>query len=110
VLGNLSVSLTGLLFWLIMPRLIGLRNLGEASEIISAAMLATTLVSAGLPLAVIREVAELREDGYVAAAIAGFGLAVLAGGLATGLASLLGYQGYSFFSFLLAFLSLSSMP
>lgn len=110
VLGNLSVSLTGLLFWLIMPRLIGLRNLGEASEIISAAMLATTLVSAGLPLAVIREVAELREDGYMAAAIAGSGLAVLGGGLATGLASLLGYQGYSLFSFLLAFLSVSSMP
>lgn len=62
VLGNLSVSLTGLLFWLIMPRLIGLRNLGEASEIISAAMLATTLVSAGLPLAVTREVAEIRKD------------------------------------------------
>ncbi len=110
VLGNLSVSLTGLLFWLILPRLIGLRSLGEASEIISASMLATTLVSAGLPLAVIREVAELRENGYVASALAGLGLALLGGGIATGLAFLLGYSGYLFFSFFLTFLTIASIP
>ncbi len=110
VLGNLSVSLAGLLFWLIMPRLIGLRNLGEASEIISAAMLATTLVSAGLPLAVIREVAELGEDGYLAATFTGLGLALFGGVLAIGLATLLGYGEYYLVSFLLAFLSIASVP
>jgi len=87
-----------------------MRSLGEASEIISAAMLAVTLVSAGLPLAVIREVAELRERGYLAAAVTGAALAIIAGLLAAVLAAVLGYSRYWLAAFALAMLSTASIP
>ncbi|BEP16655.1 hypothetical protein PYJP_00070 [Pyrofollis japonicus] len=110
LLSNITVSLIGLLFWLAMPRLIGLKAMGEASEIVSSAMLASTLVAAGLPLAVIRETAEFGAVGYAASFLVGLLLAILGFLAAYLLAVVLGYAGYALIPASMAFLSIAGIP
>ncbi len=55
--GTLIASLTGLLFWFVVTKFSGVATIGEASTVISTAQMATTLISAGLGIAALREAA-----------------------------------------------------
>ena len=56
-LSNGVITLSGFLFWLIITRVVGVWSIGVASAIVSASTIAATLTSAGLSIAVIREIA-----------------------------------------------------
>lgn len=56
-LGNLVVSFSGLIFLLIATKLIGVKCIGEASAVISAATVAHLIANASMDIVVIREVA-----------------------------------------------------
>jgi len=90
-LGNLSISLGGFIFWLVIARLVGAEALGVASAVVSCSGIAVTFVSAGLGIAVMREVAVRGLNALVTstvlALIMGIGAAFLAALLAHGLGS-----------------------
>jgi len=54
---TLAVSASGFILWVIISRLLGVEVVGVTSAAVSAAGVASTLVAAGLPLAVMREFA-----------------------------------------------------
>lgn len=56
-LGSLVNNVLGLVFWLVITYMSGVGSIGEASAIVSAATIALTLVSGGLNIAVVRQVA-----------------------------------------------------
>lgn len=91
-LGSFVVSVSGLLFWLIVARISGADTIGEASAIYSAAIIAATLVSAGLNLAVIREVAAYGQKAINESIVVSLILAFVASFLTFPLARFLGYN------------------
>ncbi len=107
-LSNVIAALGGFAFWVIMARVAGLKALGVASAIVSAASIATTFVSAGLGIAVVREVASRDYEAFWASLAVSIGLGLAASALATVFASLLGV-GSSYLCSLLAFLSVLSL-
>lgn len=90
-LGGATTAFLGFVFWVAMAKLVGVGSVGIASAIVSSAMMATTLVSAGLNIAVIREVA---ANG-MAAVPSVLALALLMG-LGSGLVSLALCRGLSY--------------
>ena len=90
-LGSLTVSLTGLVFWLVITRLAGAAGVGVASSAISAALVALTLTSAGLNLAVSREVAAHGYEALWASLVVAFAAGGLAALLTVPLVAALGY-------------------
>ncbi len=101
-LGNLTLSLSGLVFWLVIASIVGASSIGIASIVVSSSAIAVTLVSAGLNIAVIREVAARG----VRASIASLLLALIAGSIAAAISIPLvcgvGYGELSIYSSLLA--------
>ena len=109
-LGSLSISLGGFVFWLVIAKLVGAEALGVASAVVSCSGIAVTFASAGLGIAVMREVA-IRELNALAASmllalVMGVGAAFLAAFLAHGL----GYLDLVGIAFLLALASTISTP
>ena len=109
-LGSLAVSLTGLVFWIVIARLVGVESLGVASAIVSSSSIAVTLTSAGLNIAVMREVAARGVKAFTAsmmlASIMGITAALIAAILTYGV----GYQELIPISSLLALTALISIP
>ncbi len=107
-LGNLSISLLGFLFWMILSRVVGVEGVGVSSAIISAVSIAVTITSAGLNFAVIREVAANGARSFTASLV----LAVLSSMFSTvivqPLVYSLGYAVYGFFASVLAFITVFS--
>jgi len=109
-LGSLSISLGGFVFWLVIARLVGAEALGVASAVVSCSGIAVTFVSAGLGIAVMREVAVKGLNALAAsmplALVMGVGAAFLAAFLARGL----GYLNLAGIAFLLALANTISTP
>ena len=109
-LGSLSISLGGFVFWLVIARLVGAEALGVASAVVSCSGIAVTFVSAGLGIAVMREVAVKGLNALAAsmplALVMGVGAAFLAAFLAHGL----GYLDLAGIAFLLALANTISTP
>lgn len=57
-LANISISITGLIFWIIVSKMLGLKLLGIISVIINTSMLSAALASSGITIATIREIAK----------------------------------------------------
>ncbi|MCD6488211.1 MAG: oligosaccharide flippase family protein [Desulfurococcales archaeon] len=109
-LGNLTVSLTGFVFWVVVAKLVGAESIGMASMVVSSASIAATLTSASMNLAVIREFAVKEFQVFTSTLL----LAVLTGCLASSISlPLIGGLGYSrlaVHTLLLAFLTVISVP
>jgi len=56
-IGNTTVSIVGFLFWFAISRIAGVECVGVASAVVSAASIASIIVSSGLDTAIIREAA-----------------------------------------------------
>lgn len=54
-LSSLTVSLPDFVFWLVITKLVSAESIGIASVVVSSASIASTLTSAGMNIAVIRE-------------------------------------------------------
>ena len=67
-LSTVIVSLSGFALWVIISRLLGVGVVGVTSAAVSAAGVASTLVAAGLPVAVMREVAARGPEALLPAA------------------------------------------
>ncbi|NPA99586.1 MAG: oligosaccharide flippase family protein, partial [Crenarchaeota archaeon] len=93
-LGSITISLTGLLFWLVISRLSGAESIGVASSIFSSAAIASTLVSAGINIGVMREVAARGPKAVTPGLLAALILGLAASTLAIPLCHLLGYMGW----------------
>ncbi len=108
-LGSLATSLSGFVFVIVVARLVGVDAIGIASMMFSSASIAVAVVSAGLNLAVIREVAAsgLRVVKSVVAlgAVLGLIAAIISIPLALGV----GYGVILVFTPLMASLSLLSV-
>ncbi len=104
-LSNLAISFSGLIFLLAVTKFIGIKCVGEASAVISAATVAYLVASASIDVAVIREVA-LRGCRSIYPSLV---LASLTGALALALSIplvyALGYSELVFYASLYAFLA-----
>ncbi len=96
-LGSITVSLTGLLFWLIISRLSGAGSIGVASSVFSSAAIASTLVSAGINIGVVREVAAHGQAAVSSALLTSLFLGLASSMVALPLCLLLGYSGWLLF-------------
>jgi len=104
-LGSLSISLTGLVFWLVISRLAGVEAVGVASAIVSGASIAVTVVSAGLNIAVVREVAAKGVRAFTSSIVFALIVGVLAIAVTVPLTSILGYGGFAYVASILALAS-----
>lgn len=77
-LSGLTISLTGFAFWIALTRIVGVSSVGLASTVVSSASIAATLVSAGLNLAIAREVATRGWRAVFSAAVLSVVLSVAA--------------------------------
>ena len=105
---NVVMALGGFIFWVIMAKLSGLKALGIASAIVSAAAIASMLVSAGINIAVIREVASRGLEAFWSALMISLFLGAISSILAFGLAKFLDV-GNSFICAVLSFASVISI-
>ena len=92
LLSNIVISVSNFLFWLIVSRIVGVDVVGVASATISAATIALTLSSAGLSLAVVREVSAQGSRAFMASIIIAAVSCLVATTLVYPLTVLLGYQ------------------
>ena len=104
-LGSLVVSLSGFIFWVILSRLAGVESVGIASAVVSASGVATTLVSAGLNIAVVRVVAAGGPKAFTTSVILAVVLGSAAAVLTIPLIHSLGYGGLTYFASALALLT-----
>ena len=109
LLGGLAVSLAGFVFWLVLSRLVGVESVGIASAIVSASGVASTLVSAGLNIAVIREVAAEGPKAFTTSLLLALVLGSVAAVVTVPLTHSLGYGSLAFFASTLALLSIMSI-
>ena len=109
-LGNLSISLGGFVFWFVIARLVGAEALGVASAVVSCSGIAITLISAGLNIAVMREVAVRGLNALVASAVLALIMGIGAAFLAALLAHGLGYLDLIGIASLLALANIISTP
>ncbi len=93
-LGSITVSLTGLIFWLIISRLSGAGSIGVASSVFSSAAIAGVLVSAGVNIGVMREVAARGPGAVPPGLMAALVLGAMASLLVVPLCLLLGFGGW----------------
>lgn len=108
-LGGLVTSLTGFVFVIIVARLVGVDAIGVASMMLSSASIAVTIVSAGLNIAVVREVAAGGLGAVRSALVLGVLLGSLAALISVPLATLIQGGLVSTYAPLMAFLSLLSL-
>ncbi len=109
ILSSSVVSiLTGLIFWFVLTRIVGVSSVGKASAIVSSAGIATTLLSAGLSLAIIRVVASRGRFGVLASVMVSLMLGIMASSLSFLLSRKLGF-GFSYYAGIMAFLSVASL-
>ncbi len=109
-LSSLTVAVIGFVFWLIITRIVGAKSIGVASSIISSSTIAITVISAGLNIAVIREIAAKGTTALKASIVVSSLLAFLAGVISIPLVRILGYGNFSLIAFVLALTSLISIP
>ena len=109
LLGGLAVSLAGFVFWLVLSRLVGVESVGIASAIVSASGVASTLVSAGLNIAVIREVAAEGPKAFTTSLLLALVLGSVAAVVTVPLTYSLGYGSLASFASALALLSIMSI-
>lgn len=107
-LGNLLISLTNFVFWLVIARFVGVEALGISSVIVSCSGLAATLISAGLGIAIIREVALKELESLVASIILALVMGLIAALLAAFFAGSLGYSNLIVIAFLLSLANIVS--
>lgn len=88
---NLVVSVSGLLFWLLMTGLSGVEAVGVGGGVISATMIAVMVSSSGLNLAVSKEIAAYSYEAVDAGLIVGLVLGLVSGGIGGFLVAMLGY-------------------
>lgn len=93
LLGNLAISLSGFVYWLLAARLFSAYSLGVAASIVSAAMVANALLCSGMNIAIMREVARLGPRGVASSMIFATLLGAASALLAMVLARILGYPG-----------------
>jgi len=79
---TITISLTGFALWVIISRILGLGTVGVTSAAISAAGVASTLIAAGLPIAVMRETAAKGVEALKPAAAAAITLGLASAALA----------------------------
>ncbi|RLF19922.1 MAG: hypothetical protein DRZ82_03940 [Thermoprotei archaeon] len=108
-LGSLSNSIAGLIFWLVITWLAGVRSIGIASSIVSASSIAVTFITAGMNIAVVREVAARGREMIIASLLLAFIMGSIAAIIAAPLAKALGYSRLTVIASLLAILSVMSM-
>jgi len=108
---SLMVSITGLVYWFIVSRVLGVGSVGIISSLVSAAGLATALTSAGLPIASLREFAAKRL-AVLKPSIAASTVFALASALLAYLLSirLVGVKEFMWFPVLMGFIGVLSMP
>lgn len=102
LLGSISVSLSGFVFWLVITWLVGVESVGVASATVSSSTIAVTLVGAGLNIAVMREVAARGLRAFIAALVLSSIVGLVAGILAVPLIQALGYGDLALIASLLA--------
>ncbi len=93
LLGNLAISLSGFVYWLLVARLFSAYSLGVAASIVSAAMVTNALLCSGMNIAIMREVARLGPRGAASSMIFATPLGASSALLAMVLARILGYPG-----------------
>ncbi len=108
-LGNLTLSLTGFIFWIVIAKLVGASSIGVASAIVSSSAIAVTLVSAGLNIAVIREVAAKGVRALTVSLLWSLITGIIAAIISIPLVNGLGYSELSVYALLLALLTTSSI-
>ena len=101
--GNIIVSIFGLIFWIVVTRLIGVESIGVASTIISSSMIAITLFTAGLYISIVREVAAHGFQTYISALLFASVFGLLASALSIPLIILVNCPQYTFFGPFLVF-------
>ena len=109
LLGGLAVSLSGFVFWFVLSRLVGVESVGVASAIVSASGVASTLVGAGLNIAVIREVAARGPRAFTTSLLLALVLGSIAAVVTVPLTYSLGYGGLTSFASALALFSIVSI-
>ncbi len=111
-LSSITISASGLIYWFIISRVLGVDSVGVISSLTSAAGLSTALVSAGLPIAALREFAARGRGALKPALITSLGIAAFSGVLAYGLSLKLGGEAsnLTWFSAILASLTVASIP
>ena len=109
-LGNIVVLLSGFIFWLVIARLAGVESVGIASAIVSSAIIAVTIVSAGMNLAVTREVAAKGLRAFIASLLLASMAGVIAAILSIPLVYGLGYQDLALLASLTAVAYMLSIP
>ncbi|RLE48211.1 MAG: hypothetical protein DRJ18_02360, partial [Candidatus Methanomethylicota archaeon] len=101
-LSNIVAMLSGFVFWFAITRVVGVWSVGVASAVVSASSIAVTLVSAGLNIAVMREVAAKGTESLLSAMVLASLLGFLAALLTMPLTGALGYRNYAPLASLLA--------
>jgi len=109
-LGSLAISLTGFVFWLVIARVAGVESVGIASATISSALMASTLTSAGMNIAVIREVASRGARAFIASLTLASIASIIAAFLSILLIYGLGYMYLAPIASLLAISYVLSIP
>ncbi len=108
---SLALSVSGLVFWFVVSRILGVGSVGIVSSLVSAAGLATAFMSAGLPVASLREFAarglSVLRPALVVSVVVAFASALLAYFLSLRLA---GVGRFAWFPVLMAFLSVATVP
>ncbi|OYT50330.1 MAG: hypothetical protein B6U73_04310 [Desulfurococcales archaeon ex4484_204] len=108
-LGNIVISVTGFVFWVVVARIAGIEAVGVATSVFSAATLFAILPSAGLNIAVMREVAAEGFPAYGAALAVSVMLGTVSALLAIPAVTVLGYGGFAGVAAALAALSVASI-
>ena len=109
-LGSVVVSASGFMFWLIATLLVGVENVGIASAAVSSSVIASTMASAGLNIAVVREVAAKGTRAFIASAVLASVLSIVAFALSAILAFSIGSSELSFPASMLALITVLSVP
>jgi O-antigen/teichoic acid export membrane protein len=109
-LSTIVVALMGFIFWFLVARLAGAKVLGITSAIVSSAGIATTLASAGMNLAVVREVAAKGSSAFTSSMALASALALIAGAVSVPLVKGIGYGSLVALAFIMAFLSVLYIP
>ena len=102
-LGGISNSIAGIVFWLVLTNMLGVESIGVASSVLSAAIIASTLVSAGINFAVMREIAARGKPSFLSSLVLGTIMAFIAGVLSYPLIRMLGYSDLVIVGCLLGF-------
>jgi len=109
-LGSLAISLMGFVFWLVIARVAGVENVSIVSVSMSSALMASILVSVGMNIAVIREVAFKGARAFIASLTLASIASIVAASLSILLIHGLGYDHLIPIASLLAISYVLSIP